>query len=541
MAMLQTASKKSEDRVKQLLKATAKVGLWTLLSRILGFLRDLVLARQFGAGNAMDAFLVAFKIPNFFRRLFAEGAFAQAFVPLLSEYRYQKPEELKAFIAVVMGALAGFLLLLTLIVIALAPWVVQLFAPGFAEGSARQLLAADMLRWTFPYLLLISLTAFAGAILNSYQKFAIPAFTPVLLNLTMLGAALLVAPYLEIGEYALAWAVFAAGVLQLLFQLPFLRALGFLLWPRWQPGHPGLAKLWVLMLPAMFAASVAQINLLLDSILASFLANGSVSWLYYGDRLAEFPLGVLGIALSTVVLPTLAKNFQQQDFGQYRQNLHWASQFLWLMALPATLGLLLLAWPIIVTFFHYQAFTHLDAAMTTLALIAYSLGLPAFMRIKVLASAFYARQEMRVPVRIAIIALVANMAMNLFFLFIFHYFHLAGAHAGLALATSLAAWLNSSLLERALARLLAREYPNAVVIADTWRFSPGLATGLLVMTLTLWLATPEVLWWLDASGGQRTLVLLGLLALGGVSFFLALFSFGFRLRLLWQAAKAPPG
>lgn len=525
--------------MKQLLKATAKVGLWTLLSRILGFLRDLVLARQFGAGNAMDAFLVAFKIPNFFRRLFAEGAFAQAFVPLLSEYRYQKPDELKVFIAVVMGALSGFLLLLTLLVIALAPWVVQLFAPGFAEGSARQLLAADMLRWTFPYLLLISLTAFAGAILNSYQKFAVPAFTPVLLNLTLLGAALWVAPQLAVGEYALAWAVLAAGVIQFMFQLPFLRALGLLLWPRWQPGHPGLAKLWTLMLPAMFAASVAQINLLLDSVLASFLANGSVSWLYYGDRLAEFPLGVLGIALSTVVLPTLAKNFQQRDFLQYRQNLHWAGQLLWLMALPATLGLLLLAWPIIVTFFHYQAFTHLDAAMTTLALIAYSLGLPAFMRIKVLASAFYARQEMRIPVRIAVIALVANMVMNLLFLFVFQQFNLYGAHAGLALATSLAAWLNSSLLERALQRLLAREYPDAVAAADTWRFSPGLATGLLVMTLTLWLATPDVLWWLDASGGQRTLVLLGLLAAGGLSLLLTLFSFGFRLRLLWQAPKTP--
>ncbi|HHC71821.1 MAG TPA: murein biosynthesis integral membrane protein MurJ, partial [Thiotrichales bacterium] len=327
-----------------LLRSTAVVSAMTLVSRVLGFVRDMVFARFFGAGEAMDAFFVAFKIPNFMRRLFAEGAFSQAFVPVLSEYRQQRGQEaVKALVDRVAGVLGGVLAMITVVGVVAAPLLILLFAPGFLRESADKFdLAADLLRFTFPYLFFISLTAFAGGILNSYGRFGVPAFTPVLLNLVLIGFALWVAPLFETPVVALALGVLVAGATQLAFQLPFLLRLGLLPRPRWDRAHEGVRKILRLMMPALFGSSVAQINLLLDTLIASFLVSGSVSWLYYSDRLMEFPLGVFGIALSTVILPSLSRRHADGSGEAFSATLDWALRWALLIAVPATVGLAVL-------------------------------------------------------------------------------------------------------------------------------------------------------------------------------------------------------
>ncbi|MDX1696297.1 MAG: murein biosynthesis integral membrane protein MurJ, partial [Ketobacteraceae bacterium] len=326
-----------------LLRSTGVVSVMTMLSRVLGLARDITIANLFGAGSGADAFFVAFKIPNFFRRLFAEGAFNQAFVPVLSEYRSnRRHEEVQRLVADTSGSLAGILLVMTLLVVAAAPWVAYLFAPGFAQDADKFALAGDMLRITFPYLFLISLTAFAGAVLNSYGRFAVPAFTPVLLNVVIISAAVLLAPTLERPIMALAWGVMLAGLIQLLFQLPFLKQVNLLMRPRWGWHSEGVVRIRRLMLPAMFGVSVGQLNLLLDTILASFLEDGSVSWLYYSDRLMELPLGVFGIAIATVILPSLSRKHAKQSADAFSATLDWAVRMVLLIGVPAALALAVL-------------------------------------------------------------------------------------------------------------------------------------------------------------------------------------------------------
>ena len=435
----------------QLLKSTAVVGGFTLVSRLLGFLRDVVFANVFGAGAATDAFFVAFKIPNFMRRLFAEGAFSQAFVPVLSEYKSQRDlAEVRQLVAAVGGTLGTVLLALTLVGVVGSPVLIMIFAPGFIDEPLRFGMAADMLRWTFPYLLFISLTALAGGILNTYGRFAVPAFTPVWLNLCLIGAAVWITPYLEPSVMALAWGVFAAGIVQLLFQLPFLMRLQVLSRPRWGWREPGVQRILKLMLPALFGSSVAQINLLFDTLIASFLAAGSVSWLYYSDRLVEFPLGVFGIALATVILPNLSRQHAEASTQEFSRTLDWALRWVLLIGTPAMLGLIILAGPLLSTLFQYGAFEAKDVAMARLSLMAYGLGLMGFILVKVLAPGFYARQDTRTPVRIGVIAMVSNMLLNLCFVVPMAYWGWQGPHAGLALATSLAAFINAGLLFRRL-------------------------------------------------------------------------------------------
>ena len=454
----------SETRPKAapgLLRSSALVGSMTLLSRVLGLLRDVVIAAFVGASANADAFFVAFKIPNFLRRLFAEGAFSQAFVPVLADYKEQgSAAAVKALVDRVAGVLGGTLLLITSLAILAAPLVTALFAPGFISQPDKFELTAEMIRITFPYLLLISMTGFCGAILNSYGRFAVPAFTPVFLNLSLIFAAGVAAPWFDEPVFALAWGVFFAGIIQLLFQLPSLYRLDLVPRPRWDVRHEGVRRILKLMVPALFGVSVSQINLLLDTVLASFLPTGSVSWLYYSDRLSELPLGVFGIAIATVILPNLSAHRAAAREGKFSMTLDWAMRSVLLIGVPAAVALILLAEPILTTLFQYGALTPGDVGMAALSLRAYGLGLVAFMLVKVLAPGYYARQDTATPVKIGIIAMVANMVLNLLLVVPLMISWNVGP-LGLALATSIAAYLNAGLLLRGLLR------------AGVYRLQPG--------------------------------------------------------------------
>lgn len=499
----------------KLVRSSAVVGSATMVSRVLGLLRDVVLANLIGANGNADAFFVAFKIPNFLRRLFAEGAFAQAFVPVLADTR-----EKGGFAAVrelvdrVAGVLGGTLLLLTVLTIMASPVVATIFAPGFLRDPAKLALTGDLIKLTFPYLLLISLTGFAGAILNSYQRFAIPALTPVLLNLCLIASALWFAPHFEEPVVALALGVLVAGFAQLLFQVPALAGIGLVPRPRWAPQHEGVKRILLLMVPALFGVSVSQINLLLDTVLASLLPTGSVSWLYYSDRLTELPLGVFAIAIATVILPTLSGQRARADDPAFANTLAWAIRSVLLIAIPATLALAVLAEPVLATLFQYGAFSEGDRMMAAASLRAYTLGLGAFMLIKVLAPGFYAREDMRTPVRIGIIAMGANMILNVAFVLpLMWWFNLG--HVGLALATSVSAWLNAMLLFRGLRREAVLP-PNLLLVK--WIMQIGVASAAMILVL-LWMM-PEGALWAGWSWWQRA-IQLGVLCVSGLVVFAA--------------------
>uniref|UniRef100_UPI003365A0F1 murein biosynthesis integral membrane protein MurJ n=1 Tax=Candidatus Albibeggiatoa sp. nov. BB20 TaxID=3162723 RepID=UPI003365A0F1 len=462
--------------LNKLLKSTAIVGGVTMISRIFGFIRDVVIAHTFGAGVATDAFLVAFKIPNFMRRLFAEGAFSQAFTPVLSEYKTQRnKEEVHDLVNHVAGSLGGLLAIITILGILCAPLLIIIFAPGFINQPDKYQLTSDMLMLTFPYLFFIALTAFAGSVLNTYGKFAIPAFTPVLLNICMIGATLFLAPYFEQPVMALAWGVLIAGVVQLCFQIPFLYRLGLVPRPKFNLKHEGVARIHRLMLPALFGVSVSQINLLFDTLLASFLVTGSVSWLYYSDRLMEFPVGVFGLALATVILPNLSKLVAENDNEAFEATLDWALRWVFLIGVPCTFGLAILSAPTLTTLFYGGEFTEHDIARASHSLIAYSVGLTGFVLIKVLASGFYSRQDTKTPVKVAVVSMVSNMVMNMAFIY-----HLQ--HVGLALATSIAALINASLLYYYLRQ------QNVFTPLDGWRnFLLRIsASAILMATILAW-------------------------------------------------------
>ncbi len=509
---------------RNLLKSTAVVGAMTLLSRILGFVRDVVLARLFGADGTTDAFFLAFKIPNFLRRLFAEGAFSQAFVPVFTEYKETRDRQaLRDLLDHVTGTLGAILLLVTLVGVLAAPALVTLFGPGFSDEPARHQLASELLRITFPYLLFISLTALSGAILNSYDRFALPAFTPVLLNLCLIGAALWLAPRLEVPVEALAWGVLAAGLLQFVIQLPALGRLRLLPRPRWGWRHSGVRKVLKLMAPALLGSSVAQINLLLDTVIASLLVAGSISWLYYSDRLVELPLGLLGIAIATVILPHLSRHHAKAEQDRFHHTLDWALRWTLLMGIPAMVGLGLLAGPILATLFYGQAFDEEDLAMARMSLMAYTLGLPAFMLVKVLAPGFYARQDTRTPVRIGITAMVANMGLNLLFVVPWVWLALPGPHTGLALATSASSWLNAALLYRRLRRQgHLRHRPGWLGFALRLSLANGAMAAVLIAL------TPGLEYWTAQPTLARAGLLAALVAAGAASYFLSLWLLGLR-------------
>jgi len=506
-----------------LLRSSGVVGVMTMLSRVLGLIRDVVIASYFGASGSADAFFVAFKIPNFLRRLFAEGAFSQAFVPVLSEYRSQRDlAAVKKLVDRVAGALGSVLILITLVAVIGAPVLAAVFAPGFyMAGGEKFALAADMLRITFPYLLLISLTAFCGAILNSYERFAIPAFTPVLLNLCLIGSAVWLSPWMETPVMALAWGVLMAGGMQLLFQLPFLARLRLLPVPRPDFRDEGVRRILKLMLPALFGVSVAQINLLLDTVLASFLQTGSVSWLYYSDRLSELPLGVFGIAIATVILPSLSRTHAQKDPERFARTLDWAIRMVLLIGLPAALALAILAEPLIATLFHYGEMATRDVQMAAMSLRAYAFGLLAFMLIKVLAPGYFARQDTRTPVKIAVKAMVANMVLNLMLIWPLD-------HVGLALATSLSAFMNAGWLLHGLMRDgVFRWQPGWGATLFRLLSASAVMVGIL-LSIQGWVTGD----WLVAGVWQRVQWMLLLVVAGGGGYLLMLLATGLRLRHL---------
>ncbi len=511
-----------------LIKSTFSVSLMTLLSRVLGLLRDIVIARFYSAGIEADAFFVAFKIPNFMRRLFAEGAFSLAFVPVLTEFKNSRTlDETRLLINQVAGTLGLILLVITTVGVLASPVLVSIFAAGFLDQPEKFELTANMLRLTFPYILLISMTAMAGGILNSWKQFAAPAFTPVLLNLSLISCAIWLAPRLDVPVYALAWGVLLAGLLQLLFQVPFLWRLGLLPRPVWAWHQPGVQKIIKLMIPALFGSSVAQINLLFDTFIASFLVTGSVSWLYYSDRLLEFPLGVFGIALATVVLPNLSESHFKQGKQHFNETLNWAVQLTLMIALPATLGLLLLAQPILATLFQYGAFDDHDTLMASLSLMAYSLGLPAFILIKILANAFYARQDSKTPVRIGIIAMIINMVLNVIFVLTLLNFSDIPAHVGLALATSGSAYCNAILLALALRR---EEYLNLTPAFNLLILKVMVAVA--GMSLLLWMIGGDLSVWSQGLWYQRLTELLGLIIPAILCYALLLWIMGIRRKHL---------
>ena len=502
-----------------LLKSLAAVSSMTMLSRVLGFVRDTIIARTFGAGIASDAFVVAFKLPNLLRRIFAEGAFSQAFVPILAEYKTQQGEEAaRTFVAYVAGMLTLVLALVTLIGILAAPWIVWASAPGFADEADRFALTTDLLRVTFPYILLISLSSLAGAILNTWNRFSVPAFVPTLLNVSMIVFALFLTPYFDPPIMALGWAVLAGGLLQLAFQLPHLRKIGMLVLPRLNLRDSGVWRVLKLMGPAIFGVSVSQISLIINTIFASFLVAGSVSWMYFADRLMELPAGVLGVALGTILLPTLSKTYASADRDEYSRLLDWGLRLCFILALPSAVALAVLAEPLTVSLFQYGKFTGHDADMTQQALIAYSVGLLGIILVKILAPGFYAQQNIRTPVRIAVVTLVATQLMNLALI-------QPLAHAGLALAIGLGACLNAGLLYWQLRK------------ADMFQPQPGwllflakLLVAVLTMAAVLLAAMHHMPAWAEGDMLWRLSRLAVVVVAGLLSYFGMLLLLGFRLR-----------
>ena len=503
---------------QSLLRSTSLVSLMTFISRIMGFMRDMILAQMFGAQAGMDAFYIAFKIPNFMRRLFAEGAFSQAFVPVLAEYQNKRTiSEVRIFLARVAGSMSAVLTLVTVVGIIASPVIIYLFAPGFGADSTRSVLASEMLRLTFPYLMLISLTAMAGAILNTYGYFGVPAFTPVILNICMIIAALYVSPHFQQPVMALAWGVLIAGVMQLLFQIPFLMHRKLLIKPSLMMTDPGVRRVLKLMVPALFGVSIAQINLLIDTIFASFLKVGSVTWLFYTDRLVDFPLGIFGVAIATVILPHLSRRHTEQNVEHFSRALDWGLRLLVLLGVPAGLGLIIFSMPLIASCFTYGVFNANDLLQTQRSLITEALGLPAFMIIKVLATGFYAGQNIKTPVKVGAVAMLANTILCALLV-------VPLAHAGLTLASAIASYLNCGvLLYLLLHRGIYKPLPG-------WsRFLLQLTVASGVMSTYLYFMTENVSFWLDKPLGMRLTLILAHVFAALVIYLLSLRLCGMKL------------
>jgi len=488
-----------------------------MFSRVLGFARDAIVARVFGAGMATDAFFVAFKLPNLLRRIFAEGAFSQAFVPILAEYKSKQGEDAtKVFISYVSGLLTLALAIVTVIGMLAAPWVIMVTAPGFAADKFA--LTSQLLRITFPYILLISLASLAGAILNTWNRFSVPAFAPTFLNVSMIGFALFAAPHFHPPVLALAWAVTVGGVLQLAYQLPHLKKIGMLVLPRINLRDAGAMRVVKQMGPAILGVSVSQISLIINTIFASFLVSGSVSWMYYADRLMEFPSGVLGVALGTILLPSLSRSFASGNQDEYCRLMDWGLRLCFLLALPSAVALGILAKPLVVSLFQYGKFSAFDALMTQRALVAYSVGLMGLIVVKVLAPGFYSRQDIKTPVKIAIVTLIMTQVMNLAFIGPLK-------HAGLSLSIGLAACLNAGLLYWQLRK------------QQIFTPQPGWASFLLrlvIAVLVMAAALVGMLYvmpdWALGTMPYRLLRLMAVVVVGVVAYFATLAVLGFKVK-----------
>ncbi|MEJ2107351.1 MAG: murein biosynthesis integral membrane protein MurJ [Acidiferrobacteraceae bacterium] len=512
----------------KLLQSTAVTAGNTLLSRIAGLVRDILLASLMGASTnvSADAFYMAFRIPNFFRRIFGEGAFSQAFVPVYTEYHSQRSEqELRQFTAQMLGVFGGLLLLITIAGVLGAPWLVRVIAYGYTSDPEKFALTVTILRITFPYLMFISLVAMAAGILNSHRRFAAAAFTPVLLNLCLIAAALWLAPRMGQPALALGWGVLVAGVIQLLFQFPFLLRLRMLVWPSFR-GGVGVVRVFRQMGPAIFGSSVSQINIVVNSILASFLVTGSVTWLYYSDRLVQLPFGVFGIALATVILPGLSQEHAEKSEKNFSDMLDWALRWVALIMVPATVGLAVLAEPIVATLFQHGNFNATDVVMTGRAVIAFAIGLVGLVLVKVLAPGFYARHDTATPARVAAAAFLANIVLSIGLVFPLK-------HVGLALAISLSAYLNAVALFVILRRRnIYRPGPGwAAVIAR-------IVVASAIMGVVLSYGKGEVAAWLNAALWDRVFRLTLWIGIGIGVYFVSVLILGMRpAHLRWQEVQ----
>lgn len=514
-----------------MIRSVGTVGGMTLLSRVTGLVRDIVFAQFLGSGALADAFFVAFRIPNFFRRIFGEGALSVAFVPVYSEYEARYPRaQVNEFLNLMSGRLSLVLILFSALGVVGAPVLVSIMAPGFLNDPFKFDATVTALRFTFPYLLFISLVALAAGILNTHERFAAAAATPVLLNLCLIATVWLWLPASQSAPVALGGGVLLAGFIQFGFQLPFLKRIDRLPRPKVRArtsdelqGHQGVRQVFTLMVPAIFGVSIAQINLLVNTILASFLITGSVSWLYYSDRLMEFPLGVFGVALATVILPRLSRYIAEENQNGFEDTLDWALRLVFLIALPASVGLILLAEPLMVTLFHYGAFSQLDAAMSAHSLAAFALGLVGFVGVKVLAPGFYARKDTKTPVIVGAIAMLVNAGAAV--ALVWHF-----AHVGLALATSLAGIANATLLYRRLARA------SHFVPKSGWLgFLARIVGGCVLMAAVLYFGVPQASDWVTAGMLSRVAQLILWISVGSAVYFGTLYACGIRVhRLLSQ-------
>jgi putative peptidoglycan lipid II flippase len=506
----------------KLLRSTLVFTAMTFLSRIAGFVRDMLQATLFGTGGAMSAFIVAYRIPNFLRRVFAEGSMSMAFVPVLNEIRERKDQAaLRDFIDHMAGSLAAVVFVVAGIGVLAAPFIATVFTPGALDEPEKFALTAEMLRITFPYLIFISLMALCASVLNSFGKFGLAAFTPVLHNLTVIAAMLLLAPQMAVPPKALAWGVLAAGFLQMALLWPALARLG--LRPRFRLGfnHAEVRRVGKLMIPTLFSSSVAQVNLLFGTVFASLLADGSQDWLYYSDRLIEFPLGLFGVAIGTVILPHLSRRFAAQDHAGYSQSLDWGLRLVLLVGWPAGLGLMFLAEPITASVYNYGRFTAHDTQMAAWSLIAMSIGVPAFMASKVLLPAFYARQDTKTPMRAALWTVGSNVGLTLLIVTPLAMHQVVGGHAGIALATGLAGVVNAVWLVVALRRqkIFAAQAGWPVYLLKL--ILAGFAMVATLLALRAWIgdwsalaALPRVLWLLAAVGAGAATYAVVLLAFG---------------------------
>jgi putative peptidoglycan lipid II flippase len=507
-----------------LVKSTLSAGSMTLISRVSGLLRDVVLATSFGASLAADAFYVAFRIPNFFRRIFAEGAFSQSFVPVLSEYRNRTDvAAIRLFISHMSAALGLILLLVVLLGVLASSGIVTVLAPGFLDEPEKFALTVSMLQLCFPYLLFISLVAMSGGVMNAYHHFTVPAFTPVLLNLCMIAAALLLAPLMDGSAIALAWGVLLAGFVQLFFQFPKLRQMNMLVLPRLNWQDAGVRKVGKLMIPAIIGSSAAQISLLINTILASFLVTGSVTWLYYSDRLMEFPLGIFGIALATVILPALSDTHHSRSKEEFSALLDWALRWAVLIGLPASVALVLLSEALLATLFQYRAFTALDVDMASKSLIAFSLGLPGLILIKVLAPGFFARQDTRTPARIAVISVTVNIVFSLLLI-------KPLAHTGLALALTISAYVNAGLLYYTLRK------QGIFHLQPGWPlFLAKVLIACIGMGSVLYITAGDLQLWIDAGLLERVTRLTILIVTGAAVYFSLAFIFRIPIKAMLRS------
>lgn len=515
--------------MSRLFRSGIAISIMTLMSRILGLVRDVVYANYFVMGSAMDAFLVAFRIPNLMRRLSAEGAFSLAFIPVLTEYKEKRTEaELKDLINHVCGMMGLILFVITLIAVIAAPLLMMVFAPGFeTKEGAEPELAAHLLRITAPYMLFISLAAFFSSILNAFGNFAVPAFTPVLLNIVMIGAAVWWSPYFEQPVEALAWGVFLGGIAQAAFQLPYLKKIGLIPNFSFKRGHEGVSRILKLMAPALLGSSAAQLNITINTMIASLLASGSISWLYFSDRFVEFPLALIGVAIGTVILPKLSGNHANAEGKEFSETLDWGLRLSMLVAIPATFGLMVLAVPILAIVIDNGVNGWRDVEMASMSLMTYAIGLPAFIMVKILAPGFYSRQDTKTPVKIGLIAIVVNIVSNLIIVLPWYKMGFVGAHAGLALSTAISGFVNAAMLYFTLRK------QGLVNLSQGWiLYLLKVFAASLLMALAVWYLNPSDVWWQAAGVWDKLGALGGLLLSAMLAYLAAILAMGIRPKRL---------